>query len=49
MYGRDNTKQTKVPYFHRSPLNKMKKENEMLGGCEKLIRSNSKEKKLKKN
>ena len=26
----------------------MKKENEMLGGCEKLIRSNSKEKKLKK-
>lgn len=27
----------------------MKKENEMLGGCEKLIRSNSKEKKLKKN
>ena len=26
----------------------MKKENEMLGGCEKLIRSNSKEKKSKK-
>ena len=53
-YGRDNTKQARMPYFHcgpfkkKSKIGKKRKIKERLGGSKNFLRSNSKRKVSKK-
>ena len=54
VYGRDNTKQARMPYFHCGPFKKKAKQEkkikrkERLGSSKSFIRSNSKGKASKK-